>query len=156
MRKRSKLTTKGRPSILRWPNDGYMETTVSIDAYGNLTGTATTQDKNNVVGFPVPLGGFNGAVAVELYGQDGKPLTTFAFGPYGLQWDQNRVDNISATVPTAILDALYSVSVTNCSDPQFNGIVNVWQWIKDNQSTIAALAKIVGSAAAGGAAASGG
>ncbi len=119
--------------------NGFMDTSVTIDQAGNLTASTRVWD-TSMWGF---LTGFHGAVVVCLYDTFGNVIGTFPSGPYGVQGQQNNVNPWSATVSAAACAELYSVSIVNFYDPQYNVPGEIWNWIINNAPAIANAATAV-------------
>ena len=139
-------------TAVRWPvsansgvttigttGNGFMQTTVTIDQAGNLTANTQVWDTSSWG----PLTGFHGACVVRLYDTFGNVIGTFPAGPYGVEGGQNNPNAWTATLTAAAIGELYSISIVNFYDPQYNVPGEILTWITNNASTLATAAKSI-------------
>jgi hypothetical protein len=140
-------------SAVRWPvscdsgittigttGNGFVQTTLTIDQAGNLNASTTVWDTSGWG----PFTGFHAGVVVQLFDTSGNPIgTTITAGPYGVEGGQTNVNGWTATVPADVLAVLYSVSVVNFYDPQYNVPGEILTWAEQNAATIATAASAV-------------
>ncbi len=152
----SKLTSSQQNlalhSAVKWPvsansgvttigttGNGFMQTAVTIDQAGNLTANTQVWDTSSWG----PLTGFHGACVVRLYDTFGNVIGTFPAGPYGVEGGQNNPNAWSATLTPAACAELYSISIVNFYDPQYNVPGEITTWIENNASSLATAAKAI-------------
>ncbi len=119
--------------------NGFMQTTVTIDQAGNLTANTQVWDTSSWG----PFTGWHGACAVRLYDTFGNWLDTVSGGPFGVEGGQNNPNAWNVTLTPAMCAELYSVSVVNFYDPQYQDPGEILTWITNNASTLATAAKAI-------------
>jgi hypothetical protein len=123
---------------------GHMETWVSIDNVGNLSGTTHTWDTDNPFGIFGFVTGFHGAVVVRLLDVNNNTISPdFTAGPYGVEGGDSRYDNWAATLTQDQRDRLYSIAICNFYDPQWNAAGAIVEWIAGHKDEIIATATVV-------------
>jgi hypothetical protein len=117
----------------------YMQTSVTIDSQGNLTGAVHSWvDSLNPTGFKAAAG-------VVLYGVTGNMLSAYGFGPYGVNgFGGNRTDSISASVPVSVLNQLGYIAVANSdADNWLAEFGSVLNWLLNNSQTLFSAGELV-------------
>lgn len=112
--------------------DGHMQTSVTIDAQGNMSAVTTTWDTNGWGVFT----GFHGAAAVVLLDERQQILAAFGSPPFGVMGGQHRTDHWQASVNAFDIERLGAISVVNFYDPQYTAPGHIWDWVRTNWSII--------------------
>lgn len=139
-------------SAVRWPvsvntgvtkigtsGNGFMQTAVTIDESGSLTASTRIWDMSGWG----PATGFHGATAIALYDTFGNTIASFQGGPWGIEGGQDETKPWTASVTPAVRAELYSVSVVNFYDPQYNLPNSIVTWIENNGPALAQVAVVV-------------
>jgi len=70
-------------------------------------------------------------------------IASFQGGPWGSEGGQNETNSWTAAVTPEVRAELYSASVANFYDPQYNSPNSIVTWIENNGPALAALAVVV-------------
>jgi len=116
--------------------DGHMDTVVTIQANGALTASTHVWDTSGWDGFT----GFHGATVITIFDANGHQLEQWSNGPFGVEGGQGYYVPWGATLSANALACIYSISIVNFYDPQWNVPGAILNWIIQNGPTIASVA----------------
>jgi hypothetical protein len=119
--------------------NGHMDTVVTIQASGALTAMTHYWDTSSWDGFT----GFHGATVITIFDAKGTQLGQWSNGPFGIQGGQSNSTTWTETLNANDLACIYSISVVNFYDPQWNVPGAILNWILQNGPAIIALATAI-------------